>query len=609
MADAAHAAPAPAAPSPASGRIAGARLAIGFAQGVAIWALTETASRKVWPATDAPVFGAFALALGFAPVIVIGGLGRIRPIALAAWTFVAAIAVAILGWHDLDVGIWSGVGSTPVRLAPAFPVVFFSAVFVFIGHHLVGPASEAKKLVAPYPSYFDWAWKDGVQVALSAAFVGVLWIALELGSALFKLIGIEALGKLVEQRWFAIPVTTTAFAAAVQLTDVRVMLIRGVRTVGLVLLSWLLPVMTVIVLAFLAALAFTGLAPLFGTRAGAATVLSAAAALILLVSAAYEDGESPTHVVLRWAGRAAGLALVPLILIAADALLLRVRQYGLTPERIAAIACAVVGAGFAAGYAVAALRGRGAWMRPLELTNLVMAPAAMLAILLLFTPLADPARLSADDQVGRLLAGKTDPASFDFSFLTYRAGRYGTEALARLAALKGSPRNVQIAQFAARGQAEQTPEAPAKPAVLTQLWRVFAIAGPLPDSFLAAGDVSSGSPDTNCFLPNFAADCDAYVVDIDASGAPEVLLTQDRSDAGVDLGVYKQVSGHWARIGDLHVQCADAVAALRAGQVKLVPRQGRDLELAGRRISIAPPQETDCGPTAQPPAANAAAQR
>ena len=152
---------------------------------------------------------------------------------------------------------------------PALQVVFFGAVFVFVGHHLVGPADEARKLIAPYPLYFDWAWKDAVQIGLSLAFVGVLWAALELGAALFDLIGIKIVGKVLHYGWVAAPLTTVGFAAGVQLTDVRVGLIRGVRTVGLVLLSWLLPVMAVIVVAFLAALPYTGLAPLFGTRSGA----------------------------------------------------------------------------------------------------------------------------------------------------------------------------------------------------------------------------------------------------------------------------------------------------------------------------------------------------
>jgi len=589
---------------PASRTLLAARLSVGLAQGVVLYLLSEAQTRKVWPADTPPLFGALLLVAVFVPLIKLGGLGRIRLVPLAAWALVATAVLAIFGWHDIDAGIWSGL-IHPERLEPAFQVFFFSAVFVFVGHHLVGPADEARKLVAPYPLYFDWAWKDAVQIALSAAFVVVLWVALELGGALFALIGIDAVKKTLEQRWFSIPVTCVAFAAAVQLTDVRVALIRGVRTVGLVLLSWLLPVMTAIVVAFLAALPFTGLAPLFGTRSGAGTLLSASAALIVLLSAGYQDGETKIPTALRWAGRAAALALVALVLIAADALWLRLGQYGLTPARIEAIACTVIAAGFAAGYAFGAVRRSGPWMRSLELTNVVMARVAMLAILLLFTPVADPARLAVDDQVGRLLAGKTSPDKFDFDFLTYKAGRYGSDALIRLAALKGTPHNLQIAALAVAGQEAQHPEQQPPAASLAKRLNVYPKGASVPPSLLSQ-DWSHEPGQQPCFVDLVPpGGCDAYVMDIDGDGAPEVLLTPETGAAGVALQVYKQSGGRWNEIGEFYAVCADTVAALRGGQVKLIPRTGVDLELAGRRLTLSPSADADC-PLSQLPSQPAA---
>jgi len=537
--------------------------------------------------------------VAFVPLILLGGLGRIRALALAIWALVAAATLAIFGWHDIDAGIWSGLPN-PERLEPAFPIFLFSAVFVFVGHHLVGPADEARKLVAPYTAYFDWAWKDAVQVALSAAFVGVLWGSLELGAELFALIGIQAVRDFLHHGWVAGPLTGVGFAAAVQLTDVRVALIRGVRVVGLVLLSWLLPVMTALIVAFLAALPFTGLAPLFGTRSGAGTVLSASAALIILTSAAYQDGEATIPIVLRWSGRAAGLALVPLTLIAADALWQRIAQYGLTPARIEAIACAVVSAGFAAGYALGAVRRSGGWMKPLELTNVVMARVAMLAILVLFTPIADPARLSVDDQVGRLLTGRLAPDKFDFDFLTYKAGRYGTEALTRLAALKGSPRNLQIAALARPAKAAQNPTSPATPETLAQRVTVYPAGASLPASFLAqdwSNDASYGACFTNV---GSMTTCQAFLADVDGDGAPDVLLTSQTGDAGLGLDVFKLAAGRWKRIGELDVACADQVTALRAGKLTLAPRTGVDVVLSGRAVRFSPPLAEDCPPAPQP---------
>jgi len=579
-------------------RIALARLGVGLAQGVALWLLSDLYAHQFWPTLAAWVPAAAALVLAYAPLIVVGGLGRLRPLTLAVWALVAALVLAAFGWHDLDAGIWSGAWS-PDRRLPAVQVFVFAAVFVFVGHHLVGPADQARRLIAPYPVYFDWAWKDAVQLGLSALFVAVLWAALALGSALFKLIGIDALEKLVSQSWFASPVTFVALAGAVQLTDVRVGLIQGVRTVGLVLLSWLLPVMTVIVLAFLAALPFTGLAPLFGTRAGASTLLSACAVLIVLISAAYQDGQAPVPAVLRWAGRAAGIALVPLTLIAAYALALRVGQYGLSPARIEAIACAVVAAGFAAGYGFAAVRPKPPWMRPLELTNVAMARVVMLLIVLLFTPIADPARLAVDDQVGRLMSGKTAPAAFDYQFLRYQSGRYGADALARLLALKGSARNLAIAA-SARASDVSAPAATPTPAPtpLSQPITVYPAGAAAPKSFLdqvAKGPMGGRSTCIASVQPN----CEVYVLDLEGAGSPQVAVNDPYNEdaSTLPLEVFRQnASGAWAKSNDLVVRCADAIAALRAGHVTLTPSPRRDLRLAGRSFALAPVQTGDCPP-------------
>jgi hypothetical protein len=143
-------------------------------------------------------------------------------------------------------------------------------------------AEFERRRIASFPAYFDTTWKAGVQLAMSLGFTGAFWILLLLGAALFKVIGLSFLEDLLRETWFAIPVTFLVFAVAVHLTDVRDGLIRGVRTVALMLLSWLLLVMTVLAAGFLAALPFTGLQALWETGNATSLVLAAAAALIIL---------------------------------------------------------------------------------------------------------------------------------------------------------------------------------------------------------------------------------------------------------------------------------------------------------------------------------------
>ena len=191
----------------------------------------------------------------------------------------------------------------------AFPILAFGAAALFIAHHLIVPAIRERRWVVDYSEYFDIAWKAGVQLALSVGFTGAFWLLLHLGASLFKMIGLSFLQTMLGEAWFSIPVTALTFATAVQLTDVRDGLIRGVRTVALMLLSWLLLVITVLVAGFLAALPFTGLDGLWETRSATALVLSAAAALIVLINTAYQDGrpDNLPPAALRYGVRAASV--------------------------------------------------------------------------------------------------------------------------------------------------------------------------------------------------------------------------------------------------------------------------------------------------------------
>jgi len=101
----------------------------------------------------------------------------------------------------------------------------------------VRAAKAAGKPVAPYADYFDLVGTNLVRLFLSLAFTGAFWLLLFLAGALFKLIGIDFVAELIGKPWFALPASGAMFAAAVQLTDVRHGLIRGIRTVALTLLS------------------------------------------------------------------------------------------------------------------------------------------------------------------------------------------------------------------------------------------------------------------------------------------------------------------------------------------------------------------------------------
>jgi hypothetical protein len=426
------------------------RLAIGLLQGLALLMLYQAPEQKTWPATDGFVFAPLVAIATFVPLIVISALGHLRLRTLVAWAVIATLLCAGLAIYDIFRDpVFYDIFRDPIFVAEAGPeprvlpsaIMWLSlAAVLFIIHILTISGEADRKLIASYPTHFDVAWKHGVQFVLALCFVGLLWGLLSLGAELFSLIGIEFLAELLKRTTFSIPVTALAFSYAIHVTDVRASIVQGARTLALILMSWLLPLMALLGAAFVVALLFTGLAPLWSTRHATCILLVAAAQLIFLVNAAYQDGRGETRAaaILRYASRLAAFVLVPLVALAAYGVMLRIAQHGWTPERIGALACVVVAACYALGYFFAALRltGAMAWLEP---TNIFTSLVIVGTLLVLATPVADPARISVADQLSRLQAGTVKPEDFDFGFLRFRAGRYGTHALEQLAARTEGP--------------------------------------------------------------------------------------------------------------------------------------------------------------------------
>jgi hypothetical protein len=557
---------------PPGARLAGLRLAIGFAQGVALFILTEVVKSPEGPA---PLYGALFMVLLLIPVAALGAVGSMRPRTSAIWLAGAAVVTALLGAYE-------GATRAPGGEWPVFGLTLATAAALFIGHHLVLAADQARRWFAPYARYFDNGWRDGVRLALSGAFTAALWMLLGLGALLFGLIGLKLFSEVIRQAWFAMPVTATVFALAVHLTDVRAALVRGVRTLALTLLSYLLPVMTLIAAGFVIALVFTGLEPLWKTKSAAAILLSAAAALIILINSAYQDGARATTPprVLKWSGRVAAWLIAPLTAIAAYGLWLRLAQHGLTPDRIRAGACIIVAAGYAVGYAYAAV-ARGGWLRALERANVLVAHLVVAVLIALFSPIADPRRLSVDDQMARLKAGRVTPEAFDYRFLRFDAGRYGERALADLADHPSGPKGAQVAELAKAAQkADSRYEvAPAKSTERPAVVRV-AGGGSLPEDFLKQAWPGGRDPLWKC--DGEAPVCAGALVDLNGDGAVEIVLAfRGNREA------FRKVDGRWVKAGQfVGASCGDETGAIAEGRFTMeTPLSAwKDLMVQGRRL-------------------------
>jgi hypothetical protein len=578
------------------------RLGIGLVQGFALLVLYQAADDKSWPATNGLVFGPLVTVAAAIPLLVISGLGNIRPRGLIIWAVIATVGCVGFGIYGIvSDSVVAQFSSAPIpRIVPTALSLFSIAAILFIVHGFIVAAEADRRLLASYPTCFDVCCKHAVQAGLAAAFVGVFWVLLGLSAELFRLIGIEFVARLIQRNAFWIPTTALAFSYGIHVTDVNVAIVRGTRTLGLFLLAWLLPMMALIGAAFVLALPFTGLEPLWSTRRASGILLAAAAALILLINAAFQDGRAENRAVaaLRYASVLAAVVVVPLIVLAGYALALRIGQYGLTPDRVCAAVCVVVSACFGVGYVVAAARS-GALLRGVEGTNVVTALVVVGLLLVLNSPIADPDRISVADQVNRLQSGRISPEEFDFAFLRFGSGRYGTRALEQLATHAQGPQAAIIAERAAKVLHATTlaQVSPVKQHISAQqrannITVIAPVGGTLPDSFLKQDWNALQGPRRvpQCLVA--LVKCDAILADIDGDGRPEVLLFGEPT--GTAAAFKASATENWDFVGYIgNAFCSGVRDALRAGQFEIVPPAFKEIEANGRRLHI----ETVCAPS------------
>jgi hypothetical protein len=594
------------------------RIVTGLMQGLGLCVLYQASESRTWPATDGLVFAPLLVIACLLPIVILMGVGSMRARTLGIWTLGAALLLVGLTIHDVfrdpdRLGsmwsLWtlgSSMGGTPdLRLFPSTRLLPAVMLVLFVVHTLIVAGDAERKLIGTYPALFEGAWKHAVQLTLSVVFVGLFWLVLALGAGLFHLIDLDFPKRQLEYRWFAMPATSLAFACAVHVTGVRAGIVRGVRTLIHVLLSWLLPLMALFTAGFLASLPFTGLAPLWSTRFATSLLLAAAFASVLLVNATYQDGEPDRAVpwLLRQAASLASLVLVPLVALATYALALRVEQHGWTSDRIFAAAAVAVAAICALGYAWAVLR-RGPWLKGVEVCNVVAAFVALGAVLALYSPISDPARISVADQLARLEADKTSVADFDFAYLRFDGGRYGQAALERLRDVQTGPDAADIRQRATNALAQvnrwERGDNPPTAQSLAQHITVYPAGRTFPDSFLRQD--WSANATQRWMLPqclvSAGGQCDAVFLAFTGTGAEDIVLF-DSGTGAARAAVFRQdIDGKWQIGGSVSedLWCPSVRDGLRSGQFKIVPPAFQELDVDGYRIRF-----TDNTPVARCP--------
>jgi hypothetical protein len=584
-------------------RVAISRLLIGLVQGLLLYFLYHALTSHSWPSAQGMIFAPLLLAGVLVPPLLITSLGHLKQRQVVVWTLLATVLLAGLAMHDIGraafhQSMMDRDGVNNANILPSALLFFLATAGLFIAHALVQAGGQEGRRIASYPTYFETSWTLLVQLKFALFFVCVLWMILWMGASLFMLVKLDFLRELLTKSWFAIPVSAFAFSCALHLTDVRPAIVRGIRTLLLMLLSWMLPVTVLIVAGFLFNLPWTGLTPLWGTKHATSVLLGATAVLVVLINAAFQNGETGGSVarIVRMSANAGALLLLPMTVIAIYALMLRVGDYGWTVDRIVAAACLLVASVYALGYAWAALPfHHGAWLMPVARINVINALLILGLMVALLSPLADPARLSVNDQLARLDSGKISAGKFDFDYLKFKGARYGMAALNELAHRTGGADAARVRELAERAIKKPGLFAPALPLQENEIagnLHAWPKGATIPEKVLqqkwAIGEHSWQLP---ACLKSRGEACDVYAINLSGESRRELLVIDEHPQQ--DPAVLAEAAdGSWFLAGTLQgeaARCAPVLQKMREGDFKLAVPRAKDVEVAGEHLAFVTP--------------------
>ncbi|SKB25035.1 DUF4153 domain-containing protein [Sphingopyxis flava] len=382
-----------------------------------------------------------------AAFVAISAVVFVLGVEIRRWHWAAAFALlwgAVMGlitWHSAGYNLngspiewpfWSGILAVLV------------ATPLFQTRRDVAPDARFWKLwQMPYARLHNHAWTDAVIGAAGLAFVGVTFLLVMLIGEMFHLIGIDLIRDLLRGEWFGWMLAGAAFGGAVGLLRERDKLVSTLQRLVMIVLAVLAPVLAAALILFLLSLLGTGLQKLWDAGfSTAGLMLGISAFAVLLANAVIGNGDEDRsgNRVLHGAAAVLAVAVLPLAIIAAVSMQVRIAQYGWTPERIwGVIAVGIALAYGIAGVAALARRRRDfdVALRPLQQT---LAIGLMLLAAFLALPILDFGAISTRDQVARLESGAVSAEKFDWAALAFDFGPSGRRALQKLAASQQTER-------------------------------------------------------------------------------------------------------------------------------------------------------------------------
>lgn len=544
-------------------------LAIGLVQGVLLWLARSITENGIKFALMTAVL------VGGINLLLLGDNVRQRG---TGWLVLGLTAVmsAISAWVFWEGGEQWRSSSWLTGSWTCFAVVITYICTAFI---LSWPTREGR-----YPRYedlFRHAWDTVFIVLLGLLLNGVFWALILLWGSLFKMLGIVALNKVFSTDGFIYISTAMVFALGLKMGRDNDRVIGLLRGILLTLCRFLLPLGALIALVFTFALPFTGLEPIWDTGYSTPIMVCLVAVNLFLLNGVVQDGEHeigyPT-----WLLRMIDLCLLclpVLVVLAGYSTWLRIEQYGLTPSRLLAMLLVAVMLVHSLAAAWAVVLPQRQWLWRLRVSNPVIALLSVLLLLAIHTPWFSPLQFSAQNQVNRVLSGKSSVETFDADTLRYRLGPPGKQAFEALRAqveqgqvLSASARDVLLKRLkdADMGNGVRAPND-----------RVLEWIGPEVEGSEQFGEPGIGGQ------PCWAPGCALWAVDLNQDGQMEVLQLPKQKWSDPLYFFTRDAQGRWKRAGTYEGGDSplEMIEQIREGQVKVVKPRYQALQIGSTELN------------------------
>ena len=544
-------------------------LAIGLVQGVLLWLARSITENGIKFALVTAVL------VGGINLLLLGDNVRQRG---TGWLVLGLTAVmsAISAWVFWEGGEQWRSSSWLTGSWTCFAVVITYICTAFI---LSWPTREGR-----YPRYedlFRHAWDTVFIVLLGLLLNGVFWALILLWGSLFKMLGIVALNKVFSTDGFIYISTAMVFALGLKMGRDNDRVIGLLRGILLTLCRFLLPLGALIALVFTFALPFTGLEPIWDTGYSTPIMVCLVAVNLFLLNGVVQDGEHeigyPT-----WLLRMIDLCLLclpVLVVLAGYSTWLRIEQYGLTPSRLLAMLLVAVMLVHSLAAAWAVVLPQRQWLWRLRVSNPVIALLSVLLLLAIHTPWFSPLQFSAQNQVNRVLSGKSSVETFDADTLRYRLGPPGKQAFEALRAqveqgqvLSASARDVLLKRLkdADMGNGVRAPND-----------RVLEWIGPEVEGREQFGEPGIGGQ------PCWAPGCVLWAVDLNQDGQMEVLQLPKQKWSDPLYFFTRDAQGRWKRAGTYEGGDSplEMIEQIREGQVKVVKPRYQALQIGSTELN------------------------